>query len=38
MGVGDGVDDGHRAGQSEFELPRRVRAGEPRFARVHAGL
>ena len=36
MGVGDGVDDGHRAGQGEFELARGVGAGEPRLARMHA--
>ena len=35
MGVGDGVDDGHRAGQGEFELTRGVRAREPRLA-AHA--
>ncbi len=36
MGVGDGVDDGHRAGQGEFQLPRRMGAREARFARMHA--
>ena len=35
MLVGDGVDDGHRAGQSEFQLACRMRAREPRLA-LHA--
>ena len=36
VSVGDGIDDGHRAGQGEFQLSPGVGAGEPRFARVDA--
>ena len=36
MSVGDGIDDGHRAGQGEFQFPPGVGAGKPRFAGVHA--
>ena len=36
MGVGDGVDDGHRAGQGEFEFAVGVGAGDARFTGVHA--
>ena len=31
VSVGDGVDDGHRAGQGEFQLPPGMGAGEPRL-------
>ncbi len=36
--VGDGVDDGHRAGQGELELVLGVGAGVARFRRMDAGL
>ena len=36
MGVGDRIDDGHRAGQGEFEFSLGVGAGEPRLARMDA--
>jgi hypothetical protein len=35
VGVGNRIDDGHRAGQGEFELLARMGAGKPRLARVH---
>jgi hypothetical protein len=34
--VGDGVDDGHRAGQRELELASGMGARELRLARMHA--
>ena len=36
IGVGDGVDDGHRPRQGEFELAPRVGAGDPRLVCVDA--
>ena len=36
VSVGNGVDDGHRAGQGEFQLSVRMSAGEPGFAGMHA--
>ena len=38
MRVGDGVDDGHRAGQGDFQLALGVGAGVARFRCVHAAL
>ena len=35
MRVGDGVDNGHRPGEGEFQLSRRMGARQPRFARMH---
>ena len=36
--VGDGVDDGHRAGQGEFQLPRGVGAGNAGLVGMDAAL
>jgi len=36
MSVGDGVDDGHRSGQGEFQFLTRVSTCQPRFAGMHA--
>jgi hypothetical protein len=36
--VGDGVDDGHRAGQGEFQLARGVGAGDARLVGMDAAL
>ena len=38
MLVGDGVDDGHRPRQSEFELAPRMRARDRRLGRMHRAL
>ncbi len=38
MAVGNGVDDGHRAGQSELQLVRGMGAGGLRFERMNAPL
>ncbi len=38
MGIGNGVDDGHRARQRQLELARGMGACELRLARVHAAL
>src|SRR5262249_30080278 len=38
MLVGDGVDDGHRPGEREFQPAFRMRAGERRLARVNRTL
>ncbi len=38
VAVGDRVDDRHRAGQGELELPLRMRAREPCLGRVDPGL
>ena len=38
VGVRDGVDDGHRAGQGDLELARRVGAGVARLGGMHAAL
>ena len=38
VGVGDGIDDGHRAGQRELQLLCGVRPGDLRFEGMHATL
>ena len=38
VAVGDGVDDGHRPGQGEFQLPPGMRAGDARLVGMHAAF
>jgi len=38
IGVGDGVDDGHRAGQGEFQLARGMGAGDAGLVGMDAAL